>query len=129
MAHQYMPKIFHDPHKNPLAPPPTYLMCGPLFHIMTSASQVLVFLLAMPLQCISKDNTASCFLNFFVFIMSPVVSEFTLHVVCLCFKLRHLTKQIPTLHNIINLVNVLSTIHWLFYTSASTFASTWRYRK
>ena len=25
MAHQYMPKTFHDPHKNPPAPPPTYL--------------------------------------------------------------------------------------------------------
>ena len=30
MAHQYMPKIFHDPHKNPPVPPPTYLMYGPL---------------------------------------------------------------------------------------------------
>ena len=30
MAHQYMPKIFHDPHKNPPAPLPTYLMYGPL---------------------------------------------------------------------------------------------------
>ena len=30
MAHQYMPKIFHGPHKNPLPPPPTYLMYGPL---------------------------------------------------------------------------------------------------
>ena len=30
MAHQYMPKIFHDPHKNPLGPRPTYLMYGPL---------------------------------------------------------------------------------------------------
>ena len=31
MAHQYMTKIFHDPHKNPPAPPPpTYLMYGPL---------------------------------------------------------------------------------------------------
>ena len=34
MAHQYKPKIFHDPHKNPTAPtppipPPTYLMYGP----------------------------------------------------------------------------------------------------
>ena len=29
MAHQYMPKIFHGPHKNPPAPPPTYLMYGP----------------------------------------------------------------------------------------------------
>ena len=25
-----MPKIFHDPHKTPPAPFPTYLMCGPL---------------------------------------------------------------------------------------------------
>ena len=31
MAHQYMPKIFHDPpQKNPTASPPTYLMYGPL---------------------------------------------------------------------------------------------------
>ena len=28
MAHEYMPKIFHDPCKNPLALPPTYLMYG-----------------------------------------------------------------------------------------------------
>ena len=28
MAHQYMPKIFHDP-INPPPPPPTYLMYGP----------------------------------------------------------------------------------------------------
>ena len=38
-----------------------------LFHIMTS--QVLVFLLAILLQCVSKDNTASCFLMPFVFII------------------------------------------------------------
>ena len=30
MAHQCMPKIFHGPHKNPPAHPPTYLMYGPL---------------------------------------------------------------------------------------------------
>ena len=34
MAHQYMPEIFHDHHKNPPPPPPppspTYLMYGPL---------------------------------------------------------------------------------------------------
>ena len=31
MAHQYLTKIFHDPHKNPLPlPPPTYLVYGPL---------------------------------------------------------------------------------------------------
>ena len=30
MAHQYMPKIFNDPHKNPPPPPRrTYLMYGP----------------------------------------------------------------------------------------------------
>ena len=29
MTHQYMPKIFHGPHKNPPAPPPTYLLYGP----------------------------------------------------------------------------------------------------
>ena len=77
-----------------------------LFHIVTSVSQVLMFLLAVLLQYISKHNTASCFLTSFVFIMSPVVSELTFHAVCICF--RHLTKQILTLHNIINLVNVLS---------------------
>ena len=30
MACQYIPKIFHGPHKNPPAPAPTYLMYGPL---------------------------------------------------------------------------------------------------
>ena len=30
MAHQYMPKILHDPHKNPPNPPPTYLIVRPL---------------------------------------------------------------------------------------------------
>ena len=34
MAHQYMPKIFHDPHKNPPAPSPTYLMYGPLLEVL-----------------------------------------------------------------------------------------------
>ena len=29
MAHQYMPKIFHDPDKHLPVPPPTYLMYGP----------------------------------------------------------------------------------------------------
>ena len=29
MAHQYMPKMFHGPHKNLPALPPTYLMYGP----------------------------------------------------------------------------------------------------
>ena len=37
-----------------------------LFHIMTSAYQVLVFLHAILLQCISKENTASHFLISFV---------------------------------------------------------------
>ena len=35
MAHQYMPKIFHGPHKNPPASPPTYLMYSPLFLCVT----------------------------------------------------------------------------------------------
>ena len=30
MAHQYMPKIFRDPDKNPPASPSTYLLYGPL---------------------------------------------------------------------------------------------------
>ena len=38
--------------------------------------------------------------------MSPVVSELILHAVCICFKFRPLHKQIPTLHNIINLTNI-----------------------
>ena len=28
MTHQYMPKTFHNPHKNPPASSPTYLMYG-----------------------------------------------------------------------------------------------------
>ena len=31
MALQYMSEIFHGPHKNPLVPPPTYLMYSLLF--------------------------------------------------------------------------------------------------
>ena len=65
------------------------------------------------IQCISKDNTASCFLTFFAFIISPVVSELLLHVVCLCFRFRDLTKQIPTLHNVINLIIVLSISYFI----------------
>ena len=33
MTHEYMPKIFQDPHKNPPPPSPTYLMYGPLSQI------------------------------------------------------------------------------------------------
>ena len=84
-----------------------------LFNIMTSVKQVPLFLLAILLQCISKVNTASCFLTSFVFIMSPVVSELTRHAVCLCFKFRRLSNQIPTLHNIINLINVLSIDYFI----------------
>ena len=29
MAHQYMPKMLHDPHKNSSTLPPTYLMYSP----------------------------------------------------------------------------------------------------
>ena len=36
MAHQCMPKIFHCPHKNPPAPPPTYLMYGSLSYMMST---------------------------------------------------------------------------------------------
>ena len=35
MAHQLMPKIFHDPWKNPLAPSPTYLNQGQEFEKLT----------------------------------------------------------------------------------------------
>ena len=35
MAHQYMPKIFHDPHKTPLPPPPLYLMYVALYIVKT----------------------------------------------------------------------------------------------
>ena len=37
MNHQHMPKIFHDPHKNPPVPPPIYLMYSPLENIQFSA--------------------------------------------------------------------------------------------
>ena len=37
MAHQYIPKIFYGPQKNPPAPPPTYLMYGPLSALISSA--------------------------------------------------------------------------------------------
>ena len=43
MAHQYMPKIFHDHHKNPLAPPPTYLMYSPLINNKTFENVSVIF--------------------------------------------------------------------------------------
>ena len=43
MAHQYMPKIFHGPHKNPPPPPPTYLMYGPLKQRIMIASSAALF--------------------------------------------------------------------------------------
>ena len=78
---------------------------------MTSVSHIFELLLAILPQFISEYNSNSSnsgFLTFFVFIKSPVVSELTLHSVCLFFKFRHLNKQRTTLLNIINLINVLS---------------------
>ena len=48
MAHQYMPKIFHGPLKNPPALPPTYLMYVPLLIqikqiFLKGASSTLIF--------------------------------------------------------------------------------------
>ena len=40
MANPYMPKTFHDPHKNPLASPPTYLMYCPLLTMNEEAKKV-----------------------------------------------------------------------------------------
>ena len=39
MAHQYMPKIFHGPHKNSPAPSPTYLMYGPWISLISLLSR------------------------------------------------------------------------------------------
>ena len=57
MAHQYMPKIFHGPHKNPLAPPPTYLMYGPLNNKSNSISNLFtqIFILEV-LEFILRNN-------------------------------------------------------------------------
>ena len=59
MAHQYMPKIFHESRKNtPLQPPPPhppiYLMYGPLEHgpkIDKSASVFLKLYFHLCLKC------------------------------------------------------------------------------
>ena len=45
MAHQYMPKIFHDPNKTPAGPPPAYLMYSPLIHFMVPVTYSLQVLL------------------------------------------------------------------------------------
>ena len=47
MAYQYMPTIFHEPHKNPPATPRTYLMFGPL---SKSFSQLIVSIFTFPNQ-------------------------------------------------------------------------------
>ena len=72
MAHQYMPKIFLDPHKNPPVLPPTYLMYGPL---------------AETLYAIDKSSTIKCkfsdlplltlkFTNFHILFLEPRVQFF-----------------------------------------------------
>lgn len=81
-----------------------------LFNIMTTISQVLVFLLAILHPYISKVNIVSCF--FFTFcIMSLVASELTADTLCLCFKFRYFIKQIPTFYclNSFNVISVIST--------------------
>ena len=81
-----------------------------LFNIITSVSQVIMFLLAILHLCISKVNIVSCFyyLLYIVCHLLPQNSQFILFV---CFKFRYLIKQIPILHclNIINLISVIST--------------------
>ena len=54
MAHQYMPKIFHGSHKNPLTPPPTYLMYGPLARLNQSAKYMLQVATEMQLNLQNK---------------------------------------------------------------------------
>ena len=79
-----------------------------LFHIRKNISQVLVFTCNTTSMHFKRQCCLLLLKLSIVFIMSPVVSELTLHAVCLRFKFRYFTKQIPTLHNIINLINVLS---------------------
>ena len=55
MAHQYMPKIFHGSHKNPLThPPPTYLMYGPLARLNQSTKYMLKVATEMQLNIQNK---------------------------------------------------------------------------
>ena len=51
MAHQYMPKIFHDLHKNSPASPPTYLMCGALAKIIQLTEQNEQYECSVQLTC------------------------------------------------------------------------------
>ena len=105
-----------------------------LFHSMASVSQVLLFLLAIILQHISKDNTASCFLTSFV-LLSHLLSKnshFMLFVYVSNSDIslnRFLICIILLIWSMYPLVILYYTTHWLFYTAASTFALTWRYRK
>ena len=73
MVHQYMPKILHDPHKNPPATPPTYLMYGP--YVTTKGIPTLFLYVPLVLKssfcsCLSQDlfhkTSSSDFLNAFV---------------------------------------------------------------
>ena len=63
MAHQYMPKIFHDPHKTPSPPPPLYLMYVALYIVKTViwAFWILCFIIILLcfiiiLQVLAQNN-------------------------------------------------------------------------
>ena len=66
MAHQYMPKIFHDPHKITQPPsPPTYLMYGPLgnSHKYVNISKLQVYLqISNPIQYAAQCKVVILFI-------------------------------------------------------------------
>ena len=57
-----------------------------LFHIMTSISQILVFLLVILLQCISKDSTSSWVFN--IFYVYDVTFCLRTHTSCCLYMLQ-----------------------------------------
>ena len=73
MTHQYMPKIFHGPHKNPPSPPPYILNVRSVINIYLENSFYidinkniisyfntwkLLFVILLPMSC-KKENEAS----------------------------------------------------------------------
>ena len=73
MAHQYMPKLFHGPHKNPPGPPPTYLMYGPLSNTCLSFLRSL-YLLVTSVMANTPFKTAPCiFIVLSVFPCSVII--------------------------------------------------------
>ena len=59
MTHHNMPKIFHDPRKNPPAPSPTYLMHGPWIELGQDMDTNILNILSMMMVMCNKQQVGN----------------------------------------------------------------------